>query len=111
MDAIRAAAPTRLCLLKLLLLASLAPAAGATLYMVMQYGTDGAVVLNQANFTIRTLSINVTLLGCDYGYYDHYLLYPPVQSVKTQITPFDCRACMCTDFSSERVEDFVIALE
>jgi hypothetical protein len=94
---------------RLLLLLLLASTASATLYMVMEYGTDGAVVLNQANFTIHTLSINVTLLGCDYGYYDHYLLYPPVQSAKTQITPFDCRACVCANFSSVRVEDFFIA--
>jgi hypothetical protein len=97
----------RLLLVLTLLLAS--PAAiHSTLYMVMEYRTDGTVSLNQANFSIHTLSINVTLLGCDYGYYDHYLLYPPVQSTKTQITPFDCRACMCTDFSPERVEEFVV---
>lgn len=81
----------------------------ATLYMIMEYGTDGSVLLNQANFTIHTLSINVTLLGCDYGYYDHYLLYPPIQTTKTQITPFDCRACVCTEFNSDRAESFFIA--
>jgi hypothetical protein len=97
------------CAALLLSLFLLAPPVSTTLYMVMEYGTDGTVVLNQANFTIRTLSINVTLLGCDYGYYDHYLLYPPVRSAKTQITPFDCRACVCTDFSAERVEEFIIA--
>jgi hypothetical protein len=80
----------------------------ATIQMIMKYDTDGPVELNQVNFTVHTLSINVTLLGCDYGYYDHYLLYPPTQSSKTQITPFECRACVCTDFSSERVEEFVV---
>jgi hypothetical protein len=93
----------------LVLLLTCTTSAHAALHMVMEYSTDGTVVLNQANFTIHTLSINVTLLGCDYGYYDHYLLYPPVKSAKTEITPFDCRACVCSDFSSVRVEEFVIA--
>ena len=94
----------RLIIIILLLLSS----ANATLYMIMEYGTDGAVLLNQANFTIHTLSINVTLLGCDYGYYDHYMLYPPIKTTKTQITPFDCRACVCVDFNPDRSEEFVI---
>ena len=81
--------------------------AHATLYMIMEYGTDGVVILNQANITTHTVSMTVTLLGCDYGYYDYYLLYPPIQSLKTKITPFDCRECVCTDFGSDRVEEFV----
>jgi hypothetical protein len=93
----------------LLLLLTMLSAAHATLYMVMEYGTDGTVILNRANITLHTLSINVTLLGCDFGYYDHYLLFPPTPSAKTRITPFDCRACTCTNFSSERAEDFIVA--
>jgi hypothetical protein len=95
-------------LLFIIYLTLLLTTAHASIHMIMKYGTDGAVELNQVNFTLHTLSINVTLLGCDYGYYDHYLLYPPIQSSKTQITPFDCRACVCTDFSSERVEEFIV---
>jgi hypothetical protein len=83
--------------------------ANAAVYMIMEYNTDGTVVLNHANFTVHTVSINVTLLGCDYGYYDHYLLYPPpTASPKYQTTPFDCRPCTCTEFESMRVEEFVV---
>lgn len=96
-------------LVVLLIVLTASPAAQGTLYMIMEYGTDGSVLLNQANITLHTLSINVTLLGCDYGYYDYYLIRPPTPSAKTQITPFDCRACTCTDFNSERVEDFFIS--
>ena len=77
--------------------------------MIMEYNTDGTVVLNNANFTIHTVSINVTLLGCDDGYYDNYLLFPPSASVKTKITPFECKACVCTDFEAQRTEEFVVA--
>ena len=81
----------------------------STLYMIMEYNTDGTVILNNANFTLHTVSMNVTLLGCDYGYYDHYMLFPPlVSSPRTKITPFDCRPCTCTAFESVRSEEFVI---
>jgi hypothetical protein len=80
----------------------------ANLYMIMEYNTDGTLVFNNVNITMHTMSMNVTLLGCDYGYYDYYMINPPVTpSVKTQITPFDCRACICTKFEHTRVEDFV----
>jgi hypothetical protein len=82
----------------------------ATLYMIMEYNTDGTVLHNQANFSVHTLSMNVTLLGCDYGYYDYYLIKPPsAPSAKTKITPFDCRACECIEFESVRMEDFVVS--
>ena len=85
------------------------PTSRATLYMIMEYNTDGTVALNTANFTIHTQSMEVTLLGCDYGYYDYYLLYPPlVPSPKTQVTPFDCRPCACSEFDSLRIEEYVI---
>ncbi len=81
----------------------------ANLYMIMEYNTDGTVLYNSVNITMHTMSMNVTLLGCDYGYYDYYLINPPAApSAKTQITPFDCRACVCTDFERTRAEDFVI---
>jgi hypothetical protein len=82
--------------------------AHAAVHMIMEYKTDGSVELNHANFTIRTVSINVTLLGCDYGYYDHYLLHPPpAASPRYQITPFDCRPCVCTEFETMRAEEFM----
>lgn len=80
----------------------------STLYMIMEYNTDGTVILNNANFTLHTVSMNVTLLGCDFGYYDTYVQGTrPVASPKTLITPFDCMPCVCTDFESTRVEDFI----
>jgi hypothetical protein len=94
----------------LLLLPGRAAASGTALYMIMEYGTDGTVLLNQANISLHTVSMNVTLLGCDFGYYDHYLLNPPaVKTPKMLITPFDCRECVCSDFERERAEDFVSA--
>ena len=106
-----AGAPPLVLPLLLHLLLALVPAARPdTLYMIMEYSTDGSVLLHQANITLRTLAINVTLLGCDDGYYDHYLLRPPTARITTN-NPFDCRACTCTDFSSERVEDFFISEE
>ena len=81
----------------------------STVYMIMEYSTDGTVILNNANFTIHTVSMNVTLLGCDYGYYDNYLLVPS-RSPRAQITPFDCRQCVCTEFNSVRAEEFTLKL-
>jgi hypothetical protein len=85
------------------------PQTHAALYMIMEYNTDGTLAFNNVNITMHTVSMNVTLLGCDYGYYDYYLINPPARpSAKTQITPFDCRACVCTDFEYTRAEAFVI---
>ena len=93
----------------LLLFALMCQLSNSTVYMIMEYNTDGTVLLNNANFTLHTLSINVTLLGCDFGYYDHYLLFPPLSpSPKTLVTPFDCRPCMCTEFDSVREENFIV---
>ena len=92
-----------------LLFALMCQLSSSTVYMIMEYNTDGTVILNNANFTLHTLSINVTLLGCDYGYYDNYLILPPpTPSPKTLITPFDCLPCTCTEFDSVRVEDFIV---
>lgn len=96
--------------LMLIIILPLLGTAGATstgIHMIMEYSTDGTVLLNHANFTIRTVSMNVTLLGCDSGYYDHYLLYPPaVRTPRMLVTPFDCRECICSDFERERAEPF-----
>ena len=98
----------QICVLMAVLILS-AQQTHANLYMIMEYNTDGTVLFNNVNITMHTVSMNVTLLGCDNGYYDYYLISPPKNpSVITQITPFDCRPCVCTDFQRIRVEDFVI---
>ena len=93
----------------LVLLTLVCQLCSSNVYMIMEYNTDGTVILNNANFTLHTLSIDVKLLGCDYGYYDYYLMYPPASPTpKTVITPFDCRPCVCTEFDSVREEDFYL---
>jgi hypothetical protein len=80
------------------------------LFMVVQYDTTGKVILNPANITIRTLELHVTLLGCDYGYYDYYLLFPPINKTKKiETTPFECLECTC-DWGavSERTEQLIV---
>ena len=54
-------------------------------------------------------NFDVKLLGCDYGYYDLYVLFPPTPSWQTEVTPFNCVECECEDFEHERVEQFVSA--
>jgi hypothetical protein len=76
------------------------------LFMIVQYDTTGKVILNPANITIRTLELHVTVIGCDYGYYDYYLLYPPPNMTNhIELTPFECRECTCDwNRTSERTE-------
>jgi hypothetical protein len=76
--------------------------------VIIEYTTNGEVKLNILNITFRTTELHVTLLGCDHGYYDYFLLYPPPPSRKSDITPFNCRECQCQTFESERAESFYI---
>lgn len=73
--------------------------------MVIEYTTNGQVALNIMNITFHTTELHVTLLGCDVGYYDQYMISPPTQS--TLINPFHCLACECEIFESMRSEDFI----
>ena len=74
-------------------------------HMSIQYTTDGDVTFNIMNITFHTVQLEVTLLGCDYGFYDHYLIAPPKAAVQP---PFDCVECVCEDFEFDRVEPFVV---
>ena len=74
--------------------------------IVVEYATNGDVKLNLLNITFHTTELHVTLLGCDYGYYDQYLLIPPTPSWKTEVTPFHCLECQCSNFEAERAERF-----
>jgi len=77
----------------------------------IQYTTDGEVTLSVMNITFVTTELHVVLLGCDVGNYDHHALYPPEASWKTEVTPFDCRECVCEDngtAESIRAEPFIV---
>ena len=92
-----------------LVLVQMALAACQTLDIIIEYTTNGEVKLNIMNITFHTTELHVTLLGCDYAYYDNYLIVPPMPTWKTQVTPFHCLECQCVDFESERIESFVSA--
>jgi hypothetical protein len=94
---------------RLLLFLTTVAAVSASMNMSIQYTTNGEAKLNILNITFHTVSLNVKLLGCDYGYYDLYLLFPPTPSWQTEVTPFNCVECECEDFERERAEQFVVA--
>jgi hypothetical protein len=79
----------------------------AEVQLSCQYSTDGVVKLNIMNVTFVTKELRVVLLGCDLGYFDNYLLFPPTPSWQTQVTPFSCLECNCEVFESLRTESFV----
>ena len=79
-----------------------------TVDIIVEYTTNGEVKLNILNITYHTTELHVTLLGCDYAYYDYYLLFPPLPSWKTEVTPFHCLECQCDKFEAERLESFYI---
>jgi hypothetical protein len=79
-----------------------------TVDFAVEYTTNGEVKLSILNITYHTTELHVTLLGCDFGYYDYYLLFPPLPSWKTEVTPFNCLECQCVEFESERSETFYI---
>lgn len=81
--------------------------AQSSVEMTVQYTTNGDVKLNILNISFHTVQLHVKLLGCDYGYYDTYLLSPPTPSWRTQVTPFHCVECECEVFENERTEQFV----
>jgi len=90
--------------------ASLASTPMIPVPMLVQYTTDGDVKLNIFNVSFHTVQLHVTLLGCDYGYYDQYLITPPaVASWKTSVTPFHCVECQCENFEFDRVEPFIMS--
>ena len=100
---------TKKTMIAVLLVATVAAAPSVIpLQMSVQYTTDGDVVLNIMNITYNTVHLDVTLLGCDYGYYDQYLITPPVSaSWKTSVTPFHCIECVCENFEFDRAEPFI----
>ena len=95
--------------MRALLLAVAVAVAAASTEISIQYATNGEAKLKILNISFETVSLHVKLLGCDYGYYDLYALFPPEPSWQTKVTPFNCVECKCEDFESERMEPFVAA--
>lgn len=89
-----------------LLLLPLTAWSADTVDVIIEYTTNGEVKLNIMNITFHTTELHVMLLGCDHAYYDYYRLVPPTPSWKTEVTPFHCLECQCTDFEAERTEAF-----
>ncbi len=66
------------------------------LLMVVEYDTNGTARPVSFNFTLRTVELHVTLLGCDTGYY--------AEALQPSLV---CKECVCTDFREGRSEAFV----
>ncbi len=81
--------------MRLLLLALVACAAATDYRLAIEYTTDGEVRLDILNISFRTVDLQVTLLGCDYGYF----AVPAGPS-------FGCAECECTAFEAARSEAF-----
>ena len=75
--------------------------------MTIQYNTDGFVDLSLLNITEwHTSEIQVQVIGCDFGYYDLWPIFPPTPSqLKTK--PFYCVECQCENFNHPRTEEFI----
>ena len=73
---------------------AIAPCTGH-LYMIIEYDTEGMARPTLFNFTLHTVELQVTLLGCDHGYY------------VSNIQPLECSVCVCTDFVDGHSESFV----
>lgn len=82
-----------------------------TEHMAVQYTTDGFVNLELLNFTTwYTTEIHIQVVGCDYGYYNIWLIYPPAEkTVEYELNPFHCVECQCENFDSVRMETFISA--
>jgi hypothetical protein len=78
--------------------------AGGGIFMIIEYDTNGtARPVMSLNFTLRTVELHVTVLGCDHGYYADEEKRPALV----------CRECLCNDddndalFLEGRSEAFV----
>jgi hypothetical protein len=67
--------------------------------MLVEYATNGTVVyhtnINATIVIVQTVQLDVTVLGCDTGYYDVY-----------NTLPFVCRECICDAFVDGRNETY-----
>ena len=88
----------RIIIVLLLLLAVACYRGDSAIFMLVEYATNGTVVYqtNIANATmmiVQTVELDVTVIGCDVGYYDVY-----------RTLPFVCSECTCDAFTDGRVE-------
>ena len=80
-----------------------AEAGGGGIFMIIEYDTNGTARPVSLNFTLRTVELHVTVLGCDHGYYADEEKRPALV----------CRECLCNDddndalFLEGRSEAFV----
>lgn len=64
--------------------------------MIVEYDTNGTARPLWLNYTLRTVELHVTLLGCDHGYY--------AEAMQPSLV---CKECVCTEFTEGRNEAFV----
>jgi hypothetical protein len=67
----------------------------ADIYMIVEYDTNGTARSTLGDFRLHTVELQVTLLGCDFGYFAQTL------------QPLECRECVCSEFAEGRSEEFV----
>jgi hypothetical protein len=65
------------------------------LFMIVEYDTNGTARPTSIDIAFHTVEMEVTLLGCDHGYYAY-----------TE-HPLECRECVCDEFVDGRRELFV----
>lgn len=82
-----------------------AEAGGGGIFMIIEYDTNGTARPVSLNFTLRTVELHVTVLGCDHGY------YADEEEKKRSVAHLVCRECLCNDddalFLEGRSEAFV----
>ena len=66
------------------------------LFMTLEYDTNGTArpTGTSFDFSLRTVEMHVTVLGCDHGYYAYTM------------QPLECRECVCDEFTDGRHEPF-----
>jgi hypothetical protein len=65
------------------------------IYMIVEYDTNGTARSTIGDMKLHTVELQVTILGCDFGYYAQTL------------QPLECLECVCTEFVEGRSEEFV----
>jgi hypothetical protein len=73
----------------------LLPFASTHIFMVVRYDSANDAPKNIFNFSLSVVGLNVSLLGCDYGYYD-----------TMNVTKLECRECICSVYSDGRHEPY-----
>jgi hypothetical protein len=73
------------------------------IYMIVEYDTNGTLMQQiSMDVTIHTVELHVTLLGCDYGYYNNN-----ANAKSSQQQTLKCDECICKEFLDDREEAFI----